>query len=42
MQKQVEYLGWLLTTNGLEPQPKKIETMKRIPPPKNSKQLKMF
>jgi hypothetical protein len=42
MQKQVEYLGWLLTTNGLEPQPKKIKTMKRIQPPKNTKQLKMF
>jgi hypothetical protein len=41
MQKQVEYLGWLLTTSGLEPQPKKIEAMKRIQPPKNSKQLKM-
>jgi hypothetical protein len=39
MQKQVEYLGWLLTTNGLEPQPKKIEAMKRIQPPKNTKQL---
>jgi hypothetical protein len=42
MQKQVEYLGWLLTTNGLKPQPKKIKAMKRIQPPKNTKQLKMF
>ena len=42
MQKEVEYLGWLLTTKGLEPQPKKIEAMKRIKAPKNTKQLKMF
>jgi hypothetical protein len=28
--------------NGLEPQPKKIEAMKRIQPPKNTKQLEMF
>ena len=42
MQKEVEYLGYLLTTGGLKPQPAKIEAMHRIMRPKNAKQLKMF
>ena len=42
MQKEVEYLGYLLTTGGLKPQPAKIEAMHCIMRPKNSKQLKMF
>ena len=42
MQKELEYLGYLLTDKGLKPQPKKVEAMKRIKPPKNSKQLKQF
>ena len=39
MQKSVEYLGY---TDGIGPQPKKIEAMERILPPQNSKQLKEF
>ena len=42
MQKEVECLGFLLTTDGLKPQPKKVEAMNRIKPPTNSKQLKRF
>ena len=42
MQTEVEYLGFLLTTDGIKPQPKKIEAMTRIKPPTNSKQLKRF
>ena len=42
MQKEVEYLGYLLTTGGLKPQPSKIEAMHRIMFPKNAKQMKMF
>ena len=42
MQKEVEYLGFLLTTDRLKPQPKKVEGMNRIKPPTNSKQLKLF
>ena len=42
MQQEVEYLGFLLTTEGIRPQPKKIEAMTRIKPPTNSKQLKRF
>ena len=42
MQKEVEYLGHLLTTGGLKPQPAKFKAMHRIMCLKNSKQLKMF
>ena len=42
MQKEVEYLGYQLTSEGLKPQPKKIEAMDRILPPTNNKQLKRF
>ena len=42
MQQEVEYLGFLLTSDGIKPQPKKIEEMTRIKPPTNSKQLKRF
>ena len=42
MQKEVEYLGYLLTTGALKPHPAKIETMHRIMRLKNSKQLKML
>ena len=42
MQKEVEYLGYLLSTGGLKPQPKKIEAMHCIMKPKNAKLLKMF
>ena len=42
MQKSVEYLGYQLTTDGIGPQPKKIEAMERVLPPQNCKQLKRF
>ena len=42
MQKNVEYLGYQLTTDSIGPQPKKIEVMERVLPPQNSKQLKRF
>ena len=42
MQSKVEYLGYQLTKNGLEAQPKKIEAIDRILPPDNVKQLKRF
>ena len=42
MQKEVEYLGYLLTTEGILPQPKKVDAMKRMAPPTNTKQLKCF
>ena len=42
MQQEVEYLGFLLTSDGIKLQPKKVEAMKRIKPSTNSKQLKRF
>ena len=35
-------MGYQLTTNGIGPQPKKIEAMERVLPLQNSKQLKRF
>ena len=40
MQKSVEYLGYQLTNTGIGPQPKKIEAMECVLPPKNSKLIK--
>lgn len=42
MQKEVEYLGFLLTCDGIKPQPKKVEAMNQMLAPKNRKQLKIF
>ena len=42
MQQEIEYLGSLFTSEGIKPQPKKIEAMTRIKPPTNSKQLNQF
>ena len=42
MQKELENLGYLSTDKGLKPQPRKVEAMKRIKPPKTSKQLKQL
>ena len=42
MQQEVEYLGFLLTPEGVKPQSKKVEATKRIKLPTNSKQLKQF
>ena len=40
VQKEVEYLGYLLTKDGVKPQPKKVEAMNRLEAPKNTRQLK--
>ena len=42
MQAGAEHLEYQLATDGAKPQPKKVEAMKRIEPPKNAKQLKRF
>jgi hypothetical protein len=42
MQKEVEYLGFLLTSEGIRPQPKKVEAMDRLKAPTNARQLKQF
>ena len=42
MQQELEYLGYLLTPNGIKPQPKKVEAISRILAPKNRRQLRRF
>ena len=37
MQKEIEYLGYSLTTEGVKPQKKKVEAMKRIKRPTTPK-----
>ena len=37
MQQKVEYLGYLLTSEGIRPQPKKVEAMDRMKPPTSVK-----
>ena len=39
---ELEYLGYLLTRHGIAPQPKKVEAILRINPPKNVRQLRHF
>ena len=40
--KQVDYLGFKLTTEGILPQPRKVEAIKRISTPKSKKELRRF
>ena len=39
---EVEYLGYLITRNGLKPLPKKVEAIHNMAAPKNRKQLRSF
>ena len=42
MQTEIEYLSYLLTNEGVKPQPKKMEAMKRIKGPQKAKQMQSF
>ena len=42
MKTELEYLRYILTPYGLKPQPKKVEAIQRILPPKNKRQLRCF
>ena len=40
---KVEYLGfWLTRDDGIQPQPKKVEAIQRLQPPKTKRQLRHF
>ena len=41
-QHEVEYLGYLITRNGIKPQPKKVEAIHNMASPKTRKQLRSF
>jgi transposase InsO family protein len=40
--EEIEYLGYIITRNGIKPQTKKIEAIQRIASPKNKKELRSF
>lgn len=42
LRKEVEFLGHVVTTEGVKPNPNKIEAIKSWPLPKTSKELKSF
>ena len=39
---ELEYLGYWLTRNGMQPQPKKVEAICRLAAPQNRRQLRHF
>ena len=39
---ELEYLGYWVTRQGIQPLPKKIDAMQQIAPPKNRRQLRRF
>lgn len=42
LHKSVEFLGYIITDEGIKPNEKKIEAIKKYPEPKNLKQLRGF
>jgi hypothetical protein len=40
--KELEYLGFWLTQTGIQPQPKMVEAIARLTPPKTRKHLQRF
>ena len=41
-QSELDYLGYWITKEGIQPQPKKVEAIRRLTPPENKRQLKHF
>ena len=39
---EIEYLGYWITWDAIQPLPKKVEVLQNIAPPKNKKQLQRF
>ena len=39
---ETEYLGYILTREGIKPQPKKVQSILALNPPKNVKELRRF
>ena len=39
---ELDYLGYLLNRQGIQPQPKKVEAILRLKPPKTKRQLRQF
>ena len=41
-QAELDYLGYWITRDGIQPQPKKVQAMLNIAPPKNKSELRSF
>ncbi len=39
---EIEYLGYILTRDGIKPQPKKVQAILTLNPPNNIKELRHF
>jgi hypothetical protein len=39
---EMEYLGYILTRDGIKPQPNKVQAMLALAPPRNVKELRRF
>ena len=42
MKKQIQYLGHFISSDGIQPLPKKLESIKDMPAPWNPKEVKQF
>ena len=40
--KHIQYLGHLISDEGIQPLPEKLESIAKMPIPKNAKQVKQF
>jgi len=41
-QHEINYIGHILSKDGLKPDPKKTEAITQLPPPKNKEELQQF
>ncbi|KAL5020837.1 hypothetical protein ScPMuIL_002080, partial [Solemya velum] len=41
-EQETEYLGFLISNKGVKPNPKKVEAIKEMPPPKNVREVRGF
>ena len=42
IKKHIQYLGHLISPEGIQPLPEKLESIKNMPPPKSAKEIKQF
>ena len=42
MKKHIQYLGHLISEEGIQPIPEKLESIKTMPAPRNAKEIKQF
>ena len=42
MKKHIQYLGHLISEEGIQPLPEKLESIKTMPAPRNAKEIKQF